>query len=196
MRCAVLLISAAFTLVAAPRAAANAPAHYMPYAQAVPIDQAVGDLDPLSRSLRHMPFGLRSDGEHTSLFALPLSPDAADRPMELYQPTNTLSDGHRFRYYRVGPGFRARVQRLDYLVRRNVKEMARNEAPQRDGQFFEDPGIGAVYDLEPISPLPDHANPALRHTPAAIPEAIPGRMRNQLHNRLDTRLAPLGPVAP
>lgn len=157
-------------------------------ADAMPIDQAVGDLDALSRSLRQVQAGLRDNGEQTSLFAVPLAAgdDGIGSPLEIYQPTNASASGQRFRYYRVGPGFRARVQRLDYLVRRGRKSLASNETPRQDGEFLESPGVDAMYELSPVSPLSVPSQTS--QTPSLPSAAIVGRVDNQINGRVSTRL--------
>lgn len=189
---ALLLMTACAFVAAAPRAMADAGTSFIPIPISIPIDQAVADLDPLARSLRRIQPGLRQDGEQTSLFAVPLTDDAAaiDGPMEIYQPTNALTDGQRYRYYRVGPGFRARVQRLDYLVRRGRRNVAYNEAPHLDGYFLESAGIAAVYELEPLSPVPNHTQGQTTHPTPPPSAAIPGRLDNQLETRVENRLVP------
>lgn len=179
---------AAASLMGLLMSAAPTFAQMSPTPTATPIDQAVADLDPLGRSLRQVQVGLRDNGEQTSLFAVPLDRDAPafEAPLELYQPSNAVADGQRFRYYRVGPGFRARVQRLDYIVRRGEKGLAINQTPRRDGEFLESPGVDAMYELSPISPL-------MTPPPAAAPlptpsSAISGRLDNQIDSRLRNRL--------
>lgn len=117
---------------------------------AIPVDEGVQDIDPLARSLRQVPLGLRTTGEHTSVFAVPVDPSASpsDQPTGLYQPYGE----ERFSYYRIGPGFRARMDRIDYLVRVGKKGLAMNVQPRRDGEFIEVIGPNTYFDLRPQWP--------------------------------------------
>ncbi len=106
-----------------------------------PVDQAFEDLDPLMTSLRRVEVGLNLNGEQTSLFRLTDEVDSTGQPV----------------MYRLGPGFRARVNRLDYVVIANPfpvpnvrrSDLAVNVAGQ-DGLFIEAPTANTVYDLRPI----------------------------------------------
>lgn len=126
-----------------------------------PVDQAVADMDALSTSLRTVHVGLRADGEHTSLF---VAPDP---------------DGDGVQRYRVGPGFRARVDRLDYLVRRDRKAVRMNMAPRVDGEFLELAPANTVYEL---TPLPEPA--------AAMPNLPDRRVNRQVDGRVGLAPAP------
>jgi hypothetical protein len=119
------------------------------------MDQAVGDLDPLSTSLRQMQVGLRSTGEQTSLYRVPALLAAPD-----YYQGGTY-------YYRLGPGFRARVTRLDYLIPLNKKSAAFDITPKYDGVYIDLIPAGAVFELS--------SKPALSGRPA-IPQPPPPRM--------------------
>ncbi|MCC5829511.1 MAG: hypothetical protein JJU36_08685 [Phycisphaeraceae bacterium] len=105
----------------------------VPYQGLRPVDQAVEDSDPLARGMRIPSVGLRTDGEQTSLFRLDDTVDG--------QPV----------YYRFGPGFRARVREMDYLVpvmrRGNRYYLESNRTPARDGWFLEVPPMDVVYEL-------------------------------------------------
>jgi len=109
-----------------------------------PVDQAFGDLDPLMTSLRRTEVGLNVDGEQTSLFRM----DPWVNPGDTFElPT----------YYRLGPGFRARVNRLDYLVIANpfpIPNVRKSDLGVNvaglDGLFVEAPAGEVVYDLRPI----------------------------------------------
>lgn len=138
-----------------------------------PIDQGVADLGPHSTSLRRVESGLRVDGEQTSLFRLD--------PVDLSQkPT----------YYRVGPGFRARVDRLDYVVidrhdpgSRRRPNLALNQQPRVDGEFVELIGPNTVFELT--------LRPAAARRP--LPEPRPdARLDGQMDGRLDGRIG--GPI--
>ncbi|MEX0774113.1 MAG: hypothetical protein WD042_00220 [Phycisphaeraceae bacterium] len=113
----------------------------------VPVDQAVADLDPLAVGMRQMQAGLRDDGEQSSLFRVELP--AGDRPASV-RPEATSNAV----YYRIGPGFRARVERVDYLVPvdRKKKKYMLDIAPKQDGEFIEVSPMDTVYDLRPVPP--------------------------------------------
>ncbi len=99
------------------------------------VDQAVEDLDPLATSLRQRERGLNIYGEQSSLFRR--SPD--------------LQDDART-YYRVGPGYRATLDRIDYVVITGPETIEMNVAPPRDGEFHEIVPPNTVFDLRPVSP--------------------------------------------
>ncbi len=143
-----------------------------------PVDQAFGDLDPLMTSLRRVEIGLNDNGEQTSLFQLDPYGETVD------------STGQPI-YYRLGPGFRARVNRLDYVVIANpfpVRKIRQSDLGVNvaglDGLFVEFPTANTVYDLRPIV-LRD-ADGRLNLSPLADqPPAI-----QQPDPRLDTRIDP------
>ena len=111
-----------------------------------PVDQTVEDLDQLGTSLRRVEGGLRLDGEQTSLFRAPapgLDPGQYG-PAAPGQP----------QYYRIGPGFVARVDRLDYVVRLGRKKIGFNVKPGADGQFIDLISSGAVFELAPRHVVP------------------------------------------
>lgn len=103
-----------------------------------PVDQAVADLDPLATSLRRVEVGLGRDGQQASLF------EVAPPPGHVH---------HVPVYYRIGPGFVTRVNRMDYLVRRGRRELAMNEAPFMDGEFIELIPANTVFELTPLDQL-------------------------------------------
>lgn len=105
--------------------------------QLQPVDQAVGDLDLLSTSMRRVEVGLRVGGEQTGLFRPPV--------------TNTLSGASRPPYYRVGSGYVARVERMDYLVSRPRGHWGLNQAAVNDGRFMEVIPANTVFELRPIN---------------------------------------------
>lgn len=148
-----------------------------------PVDQGVADMGPNSTSLRRVEAGLRVDGEQTSLFRLD--------PVDLTQkPT----------YYRVGPGFRARVDRLEYLVidkddpgTRRRPNFALNQQARVDGEFVEIIGPNTVFELTlrpaasrmlPPEPLPD------ARLDAQIDHRLDARVGGPLDARVDTKLQP------
>jgi hypothetical protein len=120
-----------------------------------PIDQAVEDLDALGTSLRRVEPGLRSDGEQTSLFQTP------------------ADEFGQSQLYRVGPGFRARVDRVDYLVRRDRRDVAFNVAPRRDGEFVELAPTQTVYEL---TPMPTIVAPPPPGADARVNRQVDGRV--------------------
>jgi hypothetical protein len=120
-----------------------------------PVDQGVADLDRLSTSQRQMQIGLRYDGEQTSLFRPPGSP-----PIQPYSPTLAAAARNQNEYYyRVGPGFIARVTRLDYLVRVGRESSAYNIKPRQDGEFLELVTAGTTWELRPLHQLAPQAPP-------------------------------------
>jgi hypothetical protein len=118
-------------------------AHAQP--QGTPVDQSVGDLDKLSVSHRVVNPGIRSDGEHTSLYQI--------QPQEVYEITGRpiSTTNQQTAYYRVAPGVNATFDRLEYLVRsrQDNEETAMNVAPRYDGQFFEIVPANTVFVLSP-----------------------------------------------
>ncbi len=112
-----------------------------PASALVPVDQAVSDIDPLARGMRQMETGLRPDGEQTSLYT-PAQRGLADQQQV---------------YYRVGPGFVARVPRMNYAVPvtymgKGRYKYAYNITPVVDGHFIEIAPIGVVYELSADRP--------------------------------------------
>ncbi len=126
-----------------------------------PVDQAVEDLDITARSLRQVETGLGAPGQHTQLFSAGYD-DLFEMPV----------------YYRVEPGFVARVNRIDYLVV-NDNELRLNEAPDADGQFIELIPPNTVFELRTFDEI-FAAQAASR--PATRPIH---QLDNQLDNQLD-----------
>jgi hypothetical protein len=131
-----------------------------------PVDQAVADLDPLSVSQRHMETGLRSTGEQSSLYRVP-APVPPDGDASLAAPAPPPV------YYRIGPGFRARVTRLDYLVEDQHGQPAMNIAPAAGRHYFEIVGANSVFELAPAAPgtaaaTPGQGGSAARWAPAPL----------------------------
>lgn len=143
-----------------------------------PVDQAVADLDPLATSLRRLEWGLRVDGEQSSLIRRQVDNGGA---------------GPETVHYRVGQGFIARAPRLNYLVRRGKRELFLNITPRRDGEFIEMPAADTVYDLR----LPDQIfapNTAAPPSPAGVD---PRLFSSRIDTRIDTWLHdPHAPVDP
>ena len=112
-----------------------------------PLDQAVADLDPLATSMRTVQVGLRSSGEQSTLYQRVLPAGEPD-----YDRAAWVSTGlgrPQAVYYRVGPGFRARLSRINYLVRVGEKGLALNIAPRYDGEFIELIPNDTVFELNP-----------------------------------------------
>jgi len=99
-----------------------------------PVDQSVGDLDSLSTSLRRMEPGLLLQGEQTRLFQV-VDPLGVDTPY----------------FYRMGAGFRARIDRPQYLVvskqSNGRMDLDLNVTPYRAGQFLELVPLGTVWEI-------------------------------------------------
>ena len=95
------------------------------------VDQAVEDLDLMATSMRRVPRGLRVEGEHTSLFKLNPGPSGSAV------------------YYRLGQGFIARFERMDYAVFRG-KDLHLNISPEHDREFIELVPPNMVFDLRPL----------------------------------------------
>lgn len=143
-----------------------------------PVDQAVGDADGLATSLRRISAGLRSDGEQTSLFRV--------EPSQ-YLPQDLL---------RVAPGLRARVERIDYMIRTGKKTFQMNISPRRDGDFLEMIRANTVFDLSPVD-LRQHATPTPHTTrqvdqPSnAIDSRVDGRTDSAIDGRVSNRVEPV-----
>lgn len=143
------------------------------------VDQGVGDLDVLSHSMRQTQTGLRSDGEGTSLYRI----KAQDGAAGVIGGVQT-QDG----FYRVGPGFTAKVDRMTYMVVDPYREKTFNANVQgkRDGQFVEVLPANTVFLLDPRSD-PRFAEKQLeelerRQTPPA-PNQVLGRPIDRRVNR-------------
>ncbi len=152
-------VIATLTVLAVATAGAAAPP-----ADWQPVDQAVGDLDPLTSSMRVIQPGLRTIGEQTSLFRV--ETDAV-----------TGLTLNKTSYVRVGTGFRARYDRPDYLVIVDRRHFDRNIAPRFDGEFVELVPPNTVYDLTPL--------PSVTTTPAVSKFAAVGP---RIDPRIDGRI--------
>lgn len=133
-----------------------------------PVDQAVGDLDPLSRSLRRIEPGNAQ-----------FDYDSAMRRFDDNSPYARM--GGDWRYVYEAPGMRALISRPDYIVVRPDEPdgRARNKTPGIDGGFKPVIPPNTVFDLTP--------RPTTR---VVRPEDDP----NWVDRRVDTRLAPVRPV--
>ncbi|MCX5662277.1 MAG: hypothetical protein NTW19_21570 [Planctomycetota bacterium] len=173
----------------------------------VPVDQAVGDLDPLSRSQRSVQLGLRSTGEQSALFEVRPDPATLINLGPIYEAPS---------YYRIGPGFNAHVDRLDYLVATGKRSVATNQAPRRDGEFIELIPANTVFDLRPetlaamsaprsfvLAPydIPLAGDPRLnRRADAGRSDQVsrfrvePTRIERQINTQIDNRLLPQTPA--
>lgn len=129
------------------------------------VDQAVEDLDPLAKSMRRIEPGLDQYGQHSSLFRRVGRAGALNRvPV----------------YYRIGPGFIARVDRIDYIVRDDENGLTVNEAPKAEGEFIELIGPNTVYELSPIT------TPRQPETPGSSQHEADNRIWQNM--RIDTRI--------
>ncbi|MCC6581407.1 MAG: hypothetical protein IT440_13300 [Phycisphaeraceae bacterium] len=142
-----------------------------------PVDQGVGDLDALSTSLRSAERGLRIDGEQTSLFALPYG-------SAITQDTSVQA---RTAYLRLAPGFAAKVDRMEYLVRQGEEDLGTNVAPRHDGEFVEVIPANTVFILDPAAQLPHAA--AAEPTPSAPNQLVAMPVNAQVDNRVEGRLS-------
>jgi len=153
-----------------------------------PVDQAVGDLDDLSTSLRRMEIGLQRHGEQTKLYRIE-DPSEQDRP----------------HYYRTGPGFRARLTRPEYLVVSNEEngrsQLAINVAPYREGQFIELVPPGTVWEIDTfdaaVPPVSAHRFPGPTGGVDTASDGVGYRIPAvQFDYRRHTDFAPETPAAP
>lgn len=121
------------------------------------VDQAVSDLDPLTVGMRRVEPGIKiDDGEHTLLYAV-YSPDmpSALSPVMKYGQLMPMPV-----YYRMGQGFRARMDRMDYLIQIDRRHYESNVSPKVDGRFIEVAPANMVFDLRPLpAGLPGSSQP-------------------------------------
>ena len=156
-----------------------------------PVDQAVGDLDPMATSLRRLEPGLSIYGQQTSLY-------------QHGTAAEFLSSGTAAPvYYRIGPGFCARFDRPDYLVPVGRGDLGRNISPRFDGEFRELIPANTVFDLTPTPPIPHLSAFGLLPDPSAIPapNLIDARVKSRMEwrlpdNRVETRLDLSYPITP
>ncbi len=140
------------------------------------VDQGVGDLDPLSTSLRNVRGGLRYNSP-AGLFA-PVVLDPAHAP---YRPPGLALP----LYYRVEPGVRAKVERIDYLIPLGHGAYGLNINHQ-DGRFIELAGPNTVFDLTPV-PVGQIA-PTPVQVPTAPTPALDARIDGRIDARIDGRV--------
>ena len=144
-----------------------------PPAQWQPVDQAVADLDPLSVSQRRVETGLRSTGEQTTLYRV-VVPGVNDRFIDpgANAGVNPGALGPKVVYYQIVPGVRAKVTRVDYLVKNGGAPSALDIAPTSNGQFVKVVGADTVFELGP-APTQAVAQPSSDALPAGTPVAAP-----------------------
>ncbi|MAX25554.1 MAG: hypothetical protein CMJ19_13720 [Phycisphaeraceae bacterium] len=148
------------------------------------VDQAVADLDGLSRSIRQQGAGLRYDGEHTSLYAIP--EEKLQQFQVFGQAAQTTGVQHKSAYLRVAPGITSQSDQSYYVVRSNTKESGvdSNVASSQDGAFIEVIPANTVFILSPQ--VTDMARGADTSPQAASADAHPGNaLRPQ---RVDNRV--------
>jgi hypothetical protein len=160
-----------------------------PPSQWLPVDQAVGDLDPLATSLRRVEVGQRSSGEQTSLYIYrpTIAQPNYDRPTWVTQGVGV----QRPVYYRLGPGFLARVDRMDYLIRISKKNFALDVAPRHDGEFVELIPANTVFEVRPpaaVSIPQETSGAAVRtRTNATVNARIDAKVDGLIDGRVDAR---------
>lgn len=137
------------------------------------VDQAVADLDPLVVAMRRVEPGIKTDdGEQTLLYAV----YSSDMPSALYP---VMKHGQRTPlpvYYRLGPGFRVKMDRMEYLIPIDRRHYQANIAPKQDGRFIEMPSANMVFDLRPpLSPFP----PLSSLPPLSRPSSCPASDGNR-----------------
>ena len=159
-----------------------------------PVDQAVGDLDPLSSNMRVVQPGLRTIGEQTSLFRVDAdvvkgSTLASDRA-SIHNPTHGGTT-----YVRTGHGFRALYARPDYLVLVGRRHFDRNVAPRFDGEFVELVPADTVYDLTPLPSVATvSVGSAYSGKAPMVDSRIDGRIDGRILGRAFGTIAPIRPA--
>jgi hypothetical protein len=135
------------------------------------VDQAVGDLDPLSESIRRIDPAVGRDLNTGRI--------------RLIQPTNR-EDGFGLRlgfdagYYEYrAPGVRAVFQRPDYLTRNRDGQVVLNQTPATDGEYLELIPPNTVFNL---------SNPYERPMVSTPSYAPPQRIGQGAHLLRDTRI--------
>ena len=153
------------------------------------VDEAVGDIDKLSTSLRTIEPGLHVPTQLPALFVpvgKPTDPAAYTSPLAGPVP-----------YYRMAPGFRVRVDRLNYLIIINPKrhQTAENISPIADGLYIELAPANMVYELSPLFPRittfeHENNNPKRPSTPEPKDQTDHRLPLERIENRIDTRIDP------
>jgi hypothetical protein len=155
---------------------------------ASPVDQAVGDLDLLSTSTRRVEWGLRSNGEQTSLFRLDAKASQALTGRSLGAVNQAPG------YMRVAPGFAASMDRVDYLVRESngPTRLTLNRAPKSDGEFIEIIPPNTVFILSPVNmttgPDGPQASGVSGGNPYLVDNRVDGRVNGRINRMMDQRL--------
>lgn len=156
------------------------------------VDQAVGDLDPLGRSMRQQGAGLRVDGEHTSLFAI------SKENLQKYQVFGQagLSTGIQRTnvFLRIAPGITAQMDQTTYLVPHatNSTGVASNVASSKDGAFVEAIPANTIFILSPqLSQAVQQANVNPYRQSNVIPSnrVMPKRVDNRINRQINGRVA-------
>jgi len=157
------------------------------------VDQAVGDIDKLARSMRVVPQGLHSVDKSHHLYRLDLQGVDARTAIDLTMPL------HRRAYYRISPGVIAGMDEPNYLVRRGRlpgtrQDVAINASPDRDGAFVELVPPNTVFILSPSSYLLSNqtATDSLARTTgvegATTGTRIDARIDGRIDGRIDARV--------
>lgn len=152
-----------------------------------PVDQAVEDMDPNAVSTRRVEIGLGVDQtQNSALFVEQVPVDLVHKPQ----------------YWRIGPGFRARVDRIDYVTlhrqdpgtRRNPN-LVLNQMPAADGFYAELTGPNTIFELTTPGESPIYRIPTRQAAPvidyaAAPPQdmRIDGRLDYLVDGRINTRV--------
>lgn len=150
-----------------------------------PVDRAVGDLDALSHSLRHVDPGTAQFPEHVRIYRLP--DHAAGMGAQLGDAAHDRTQRDRRPRYRYeAPGVRAWVRQPEYLVRGGPHEppFVFNRPPQQDGELRELIPPDTVFDLIP----PDRQAADEPDTEAGVDHRIDHRLDTRLDTRIDTRI--------
>lgn len=151
-----------------------------------PVDRAVGDLDALSHSLRHVDPGAARFPDHVRVYRL--HDDAPGMWSQLGDPARDRAQRDQRHTYRYeAPGVRAWVRRPAYLVRGGPNEppLAVNRPPQQEGELLELVPADTVFDL-----IPPHRQAAPEPEPDAVSaedHRIDYRVDTRIGTRVDTR---------
>ncbi|MCE9591613.1 MAG: hypothetical protein K8S99_13940 [Planctomycetes bacterium] len=153
--------------------------------QLTPIDRAVGDIDPLSRSLRTVERGLRYGGEHSEVYK-PSDAALANIPTARSSAASPITSI----YYLFGPGYLARVPRLNYVVRRADHTIGTNETPGIDGRLIPRVTNDLVYLIDQVPLRPGYRPEVTPGGPAPSQRVEPARVDLRVDARLDRRVEP------
>lgn len=152
----------------------------------MPVDRAVGDLDPRAVSQRWMDPGRASFMPGPMLYTEGFGPQGFDDGsagfgLPSVNPSTGLAMSGRYRY--EAPGVRAWMDRPDYLVRTGPGRYDLNLAPGRDGEALQLIPPGTVFNLLPPDMVEAAAEPEV---PAGEDHRIDGR----IDGRVDGRVRP------